>query len=101
LGPAKLNGTERKAVADRRYFEICTLIAAREFDQQYVWSTHELAAQRAAEDLDDKHKVSSLSGRRGMVELTVIPGDCAMFFAVHGADTSPSNISDPWPIRNP
>jgi hypothetical protein len=79
-----------------RYFEICTLIATREFDQQYVWSAHELSAKRAGvEQLvidaiklnrgveDRQHKVSStlyakvveLFGPRGMVEPIVILGD--------------------------
>jgi 4-carboxymuconolactone decarboxylase len=41
-----LNQLLRKTVAGPRYFEICTLIAAREYDQQYEWSAHELAARR-------------------------------------------------------
>jgi len=51
LAPAepydRLNQLLRKTVAGPHYFEICTLIAAREYDQQYEWSAHELAAQRA------------------------------------------------------
>ena len=43
----QLNQSLRKTVAGPRYFEICTLIAAREFDQQYEWTAHELAARRA------------------------------------------------------
>jgi 4-carboxymuconolactone decarboxylase len=42
-----LNQLLRKTVAGPRYFEICTLIAAREYDQQYEWTAHELAARRA------------------------------------------------------
>lgn len=42
-----LNTAERKSAAGPRYFEICALIASREFDQGYVWSAHEVAAQRA------------------------------------------------------
>jgi hypothetical protein len=43
---------------------------------------------RFGRDLFRQHKVSSLSGRRGMVELL-------------NADQRPPNISGPWPIRNP
>jgi 4-carboxymuconolactone decarboxylase len=43
----QLNASVRKSKVGPRYFEICTLIAARVFDQQYVWSGHELAAARA------------------------------------------------------
>ena len=42
-----LNQYLRKTVAGPRYFEIAALVAAREFDQQYEWSGHEPAAQRA------------------------------------------------------
>jgi 4-carboxymuconolactone decarboxylase len=46
----RLNVLLRKTVAGPQYFEICTLIAAREFDQQYEWSAHEVAARRAGVD---------------------------------------------------
>ena len=46
----RLNVLLRKTVAGPQYFEICTLIAAREYDQQYEWSAHELAARRAGVD---------------------------------------------------
>lgn len=42
-----LNQVLRKTVAGSKYFEICTLVAAREYDQQYEWTGHEVAAQRA------------------------------------------------------
>ena len=42
-----INQVLRKTVAGPKFFEICTLIAAREFDQQYEWTGHELAARRA------------------------------------------------------
>jgi hypothetical protein len=42
-----LNQAARKISVGPRYFEISALIAAREFDQQYEWSGHEPAAQRA------------------------------------------------------
>jgi 4-carboxymuconolactone decarboxylase len=36
-----------ESVIGRRFFEICALIGAREFDQQYEWSGHEPAALNA------------------------------------------------------
>jgi 4-carboxymuconolactone decarboxylase len=42
-----LNQGLRTTVAGSRYFELSSLIAAREFDQQYEWSGHEPAALRA------------------------------------------------------
>jgi 4-carboxymuconolactone decarboxylase len=42
-----LNQYLRTTVAGSRYFELSSLIAAREFDQQYEWSGHEPAAIRA------------------------------------------------------
>jgi 4-carboxymuconolactone decarboxylase len=62
----KLNGAERKTVAGSRYFEICTLIASREFDQQYVWSAHELTAQRAGVE---QHVIDAIKFNRGVEDL--------------------------------
>ncbi len=42
-----LNQVLRKTVAGSRYFELAALIAAREFDQQYEWSSHEPAGLKA------------------------------------------------------
>jgi 4-carboxymuconolactone decarboxylase len=42
-----LNQYLRTSVVGPRFFELSTLIAAREFDQQYEWSGHEPAAVRA------------------------------------------------------
>ena len=36
----------RESVIGNRFFELCALIAAREFDQQYEWSGHEPGALR-------------------------------------------------------
>jgi 4-carboxymuconolactone decarboxylase len=36
-----------EGVMGRRFFELCALIGAREFDQQYEWSGHEPAALQA------------------------------------------------------
>jgi 4-carboxymuconolactone decarboxylase len=45
-----LNQYLRKTVAGPRYFEVAALVAAGEFEQQYEWSGHEPAAQRAGVD---------------------------------------------------
>jgi 4-carboxymuconolactone decarboxylase len=42
-----LNQVLRKTVAGSRYFELAALVAAREFDQQYEWSSHEPAGLKA------------------------------------------------------
>ena len=42
-----LNQYLRRSIVGPRYFELSALVAAREFDQQYEWSGHEPAAQRA------------------------------------------------------
>jgi len=42
-----LNQYLRSSVVGSKYFELSSLIAAREFDQQYEWSGHEPAALRA------------------------------------------------------
>jgi 4-carboxymuconolactone decarboxylase len=43
----ELNVLLRKATVGPRFFEICTLVPAREFNQQYEWSAHEIGALRA------------------------------------------------------
>jgi len=42
-----LNQYLRQSIVGPRYFELSALVASREFDQQYEWSGHEPAAQRA------------------------------------------------------
>jgi 4-carboxymuconolactone decarboxylase len=42
-----MNQLLRKTVVGRQFFEISTLVPAREFNQQYEWSAHEVGAQRA------------------------------------------------------
>jgi 4-carboxymuconolactone decarboxylase len=46
----RLNQLLRKTVVGSQLFEICTLVPAREFDQPYEWSAHEVGAQRAGVD---------------------------------------------------
>lgn len=45
-----LNQALRKTVAGSKYFELAALVAAREFDQQYEWSSHEPAGLKAGLD---------------------------------------------------
>jgi 4-carboxymuconolactone decarboxylase len=42
-----LNVRLRKASVGPQFFEISTLVPAREFNQQYEWSAHEIGARRA------------------------------------------------------
>jgi len=46
----RLNQLLRKTVAGPQFFEISTLVPAREFNQQYEWSAHEVGARRAGVD---------------------------------------------------
>jgi len=45
-----LNQVLRKTVAGSKYFELAALVAARAFDQQYEWSSHEPAGLKAGLD---------------------------------------------------
>jgi 4-carboxymuconolactone decarboxylase len=45
-----LNQQLRKTVVGPQLFEISTLVPAREFNQQYEWSAHEVGAQRVGVD---------------------------------------------------
>jgi 4-carboxymuconolactone decarboxylase len=45
-----INQALRKSVMGTHNFEICTLLAAWEYEQQYEWSAHEIAAQKAGVD---------------------------------------------------
>jgi 4-carboxymuconolactone decarboxylase len=49
-GIQMVNQALRRTVIGAKYFEVSALVAAREFDQQYEWSGHEPAAQRAMVD---------------------------------------------------
>ena len=46
----ELNVLLRKTVVGPQFFEISTLVPAREFDQQYEWTAHELGARRVGVD---------------------------------------------------
>jgi 4-carboxymuconolactone decarboxylase len=46
----ELNQLLRKTVVGPQFFEISTLVPAREFDQQYEWTAHEIGAQRVGVD---------------------------------------------------
>jgi 4-carboxymuconolactone decarboxylase len=43
----RLNQLLRKSVVGPAFFEISTLVPAREYNQQYEWTGHEVGAQRA------------------------------------------------------
>jgi 4-carboxymuconolactone decarboxylase len=43
----RLNQLLRKTVVGPQFFEISTLVPAREYNQQYEWSSHEVGARRA------------------------------------------------------
>lgn len=46
----EVNRLLRQTVVGRQFFEISTLVPAREFNQQYEWTGHEVGAQRAGVD---------------------------------------------------
>jgi hypothetical protein len=46
----QLNQYLRNTVAGPAMFQICSLIAAREFDENYEWNSHEVGARRANVD---------------------------------------------------
>ncbi len=48
----ELNVLLRKASVGPRLFELSTLVPAREFNQQYEWSAHEIGARRAGVSQD-------------------------------------------------
>ncbi len=54
IGPSEpydvMNQLLRRASVGPQFFEISTLVPAREFNQQYEWTAHELAAQRVGVD---------------------------------------------------
>jgi 4-carboxymuconolactone decarboxylase len=64
----RLNQLLRKTVAGPRFFEICTLIAAREYDQQYEWTGHEIAAQRAGVEQNIIDTIKFNRGLEGLPE---------------------------------
>jgi 4-carboxymuconolactone decarboxylase len=45
-----LNQRLRRTIVGRQFFEISTLVPAREFNQQYEWTAHELGAREAGVD---------------------------------------------------
>jgi 4-carboxymuconolactone decarboxylase len=45
-----LNQRLRRTILGRQFFEISTLVPAREFNQQYEWTAHELGAREAGVD---------------------------------------------------
>ena len=45
-----MNQLLRRTILGRQFFEISTLVPAREFNQQYEWTAHEIGAQQAGVD---------------------------------------------------
>ena len=45
-----MNQLLRRTVVGREFFEISTLVPAREYNQQYEWTAHEIGAQQAGVD---------------------------------------------------
>ncbi len=58
-----INQALRKSVIGTHNFEICTLLAAWEFEQQYEWSAHEVAAQKAGVD---QKTIDAIKFNRGL-----------------------------------
>ncbi len=58
-----INQQLRKSVIGSHNFEICTLLAAWEFEQQYEWSAHEVAAQKAGVD---RKTIDAIKFNRGI-----------------------------------
>ena len=58
-----INQQLRKSVIGSHNFEICTLLAAWEFEQQYEWSAHEVAAQKAGVD---QKTIDAIKFNRGL-----------------------------------
>ena len=84
-----LNSGLRATVLGSQMFEICALIAAREFDEDFEWTGHLAGAKRAGvseHTIQAIHKVGpelyaevvKTFGQQGMVEAAWIMGDYAM-----------------------
>jgi 4-carboxymuconolactone decarboxylase len=58
-----INRALRKSVIGTHTFEICTLLAAWEYEQQYEWSAHEIAAQKAGVD---QKTIDAIKFNRGL-----------------------------------
>jgi hypothetical protein len=58
-----INQALRKSAIGTHNFEICTLLAAWEFEQQYEWSAHEVAAQKAGVD---QKTIDAIKFNRGL-----------------------------------
>jgi 4-carboxymuconolactone decarboxylase len=63
-----INQALRKSVIGTHNFEICTLLAAWEFEQQYEWSAHEVAAQKAGVDQKTIDAIKFNRGLEGLPE---------------------------------
>src|SRR3982751_3464233 len=59
----QLNQYLRNAVVGTAMYQLCTLIAAREFDEVYEWNSHEAGAKRA--NVDQK-TIDAIKLNRGL-----------------------------------
>lgn len=59
----QLNQYLRNTVVGPAMFQICTLIAAREFDENYEWNSHETGARRAGVD---QRTIDAIKFNRGV-----------------------------------
>jgi len=67
-----INRALRKSAIGSHYFEICTLVAAWEYEQQYEWSAHEIAAQKAGVDQKTIDAIKFNRGLEGLPEKDAI-----------------------------
>ena len=63
-----LNQYLRNTVVGPAVFQICTLIAAREFDENYEWNSHEAGAKRANVDQKTIDAIKFARGLEGLPE---------------------------------
>jgi 4-carboxymuconolactone decarboxylase len=64
----KLNQYLRNTIVGPAVFQICSLIAAREFDENYEWTAHEAAAKRSNVDQKTIDAVKFNRGLEGVPE---------------------------------
>lgn len=63
-----VNQALRKSVIGTHYFEICTLLAAWEYEQQYEWTAHEVAALKAGVEQKTIDAIKFNRGLEGVPE---------------------------------
>lgn len=68
----RLNMYLRNTVVGPATFQICTLIAAREFDENYEWTAHEAGAKRSNVDQKTIDAIKFNRGLEGLPEKDVL-----------------------------